>query len=169
MNLKYNIGLRAVKTAIAIFGCFLIGVLFHRESVFYSSIAAVMCMQTTHEKTFEMGFNRFVGTVIGGACGFLILQYTMKLQNAYNWLYVFMIPVCILILIYICNVLNKKNSVAICCIVFLSIVTNYSRNIPDTFLYVINRVIDTSIGIAIAILINRFIFPRYEKGKDADI
>ena len=157
LNTKYSPGFRAIKTSIAIFLCFLVGMLLGRESMFYACIASVICMQTTSDKTFTIGVNRFIGTVVGGVVGFFTLELLQWARPAVDWLYIVLLPLCVLLLIYICNVFNIKNSVGICCVVFLSITAHGDREIPDALIYVVNRVIDTTIGIVIAILVNRFI------------
>lgn len=157
LNTKYSPGFRAIKTSIAIFLCFLVGMLLGRDSMFYACIASVICMQTTSEKTFTIGVNRFIGTVVGGVVGFFTLELLQWARPVISWLYIVLLPLCVLFLIYICNVFNIKNSVGICCVVFLSITAHGDREIPDALVYVVNRVIDTTIGIVIAILVNRFI------------
>ena len=54
INKEYRIGLRAVKTAIAVFVCAVIStIITHEEDIFCSCIAAVICMQPTCEQTLQ--------------------------------------------------------------------------------------------------------------------
>lgn len=167
MNWSYKPGLRAVKTTIVVFLCLLIAFLFKRENAFYATIAAVVCLQPTYDETFRLGLNRVIGTVIGGAFGYLVLELCTKIPYYHEYWYMLIVPVGIVLLIYLCNVVNRKAAVAICCIVFLSITANSSRDITHALSYVLNRVLDTSIGIIIAMLVNRFVAPR-KKGNNEE-
>lgn len=163
MNLRYKPGLRAVKTALAVLLCLLSSQLLGRSYAFYSCIAAVVCMQPTAEKSLHAGIHRFIGTLIGGLVGFLLLESSKPLPADHGWAFVFIIPLFLLLAIYLCNILGRKDSAAICCIVFLNIATNFDRGMHNSLLYVADRVIDTSIGIVFAVLVNRFVFPRRSK------
>lgn len=66
MDIHYQPGLRAVKSALAVFLCLLVSIPLHRESPFFSCIASIVCMQPTWEKSLRTGFHRFYGTVLGG-------------------------------------------------------------------------------------------------------
>lgn len=160
MNTGYKLGLRAIKTAISVFLCLLIAYIFNRNDTLFASIAAIICLQPTYNKTFSSGLQRLVGTLIGGIVGYLILLtiYRMPFKELTTLL---IAPVAILIVIYICNFISQPASVSISCIVVLSVVMWPNRNISDTLMYVINRVLDTSMGIIIAMLVNRFTFTKY--------
>lgn len=69
-----KIGMRIVKTALAVFLCFLIDLLRnHQGAPFYSAIAAILCMQPFVSNSVKVAFNRSVGTFIGGLFGMLVL------------------------------------------------------------------------------------------------
>src|SRR5699024_5419065 len=63
-----HVGMRIIKTALAVFICGLIGWL-RGEMTFFSMIAAVICIQKSTEATIKNSFNRVVGTAVGGAFG----------------------------------------------------------------------------------------------------
>lgn len=159
LNMEYKIGLRAVKTAIAVFFCAIISTIFKREDVFCSSIAAIICMEQTCEKTITTGINRFIGTLIGGIVGYIALELS-EYMLFYEWMRIFVLPFCILLVIYICNTVNRKASVSIGCIVVLVIVSRFGDGMENTFMYVVYRVMDTIVGILIATGINKFMFRR---------
>lgn len=160
MNKNYKLGLRAIKTAISVFLCLLIAFIFNRTDTLFASIAAIICLQPTYNETFNSGLQRLVGTLIGGVVGYLILLAIYKLPfKEINTLFV--APIAILTVIYVCNVVNQPSSVSISCIVVLSVVMWPNGNISDSFLYVVNRVLDTSMGIVVAMLVNRFTFVKH--------
>jgi uncharacterized membrane protein YgaE (UPF0421/DUF939 family) len=68
----------------------------------------------------------------------------------------------IVAVIYACNRLGKPASVSIACIVLIAIMTNLKEVTPVA--YAANRVLDTLIGIVIAIIVNRAV-----PGKNRDL
>ena len=159
LDFRYRIGKRAVKTALAVSVCIFISFVFKRDDSLFSAIAAMICMQQTSDETFKTGLNRTIGTVLGGVLGYVVLEIICLIPNYNNFFDIIIAPACILIVIYICNMTNRKESIIIGCIVLISIVVQPEKNLGDTFFYVVNRVIDTTIGIVIAMAINAFIFP----------
>lgn len=165
INRNYKLGSRAIKTALAVAVCILMSVVFKREDALFSSIAAMICMQQTYNETFKTGLNRFIGTVLGGVLGYIVLEIIFLIPNYNNMFDIVIAPICILIVMYICNITNKKESIIISCIVLVSIVSQPEKNLGDAFFYVINRVVDTTIGIVIAMGINAFILPNKKTKK----
>lgn len=166
INKEYRIGLRAIKTAIAVFFCALISTLFKREDIFCASIATVICMEQTYKQTIETGMNRFIGTIIGGAVGYIALELSEYIPY-YEWVRIFVLPFCILSVIYICNMINRKSSVSIGCVVVLVILARLGDPMSSTFMYVVFRVMDTLVGVFVATVVNRFMFggPMKESGE----
>ena len=68
-----KVGLRILKSALAVFLCFVVYLVRQDGMPFYSAIAAVLCMQPYVRHSFTAALNRTVGTLIGGAYGLLIL------------------------------------------------------------------------------------------------
>lgn len=162
MNLRYKPGLRAIKTSIAVFLCLLISVIFKRSDILLASIASIICLQPTDTQTYQEGLNRTIGTLLGGGIGYLILLCTQSL-NFSKYINIILAPIAILLIIYICNVINRSDSIVIGCIVVLSVLMWTYQTISDPFMYVVDRVIDTSIGIFVAIFINKFLFIKHNK------
>lgn len=169
MNCRYKIGLRTIKTVLAVFACLLIKMIFNRQSVLFAAIAAVICMQQTPQKSLSTGIHRFIGTVIGALFGFLILEIVPFIPSYYELSYIFIIPLGMLLAMYFCTLFNQRTSISICCVVFLSIVTNFGRDIQGTGTYVLTRIIDTTIGIVVATLINKYFFPYQQDDCGDDI
>ncbi len=160
MNPQYKLGLRAIKTAIAVFLCLLLSFIFKRTDNLFACIAAIICLQPTHHKTVNSGLERLVGTLIGGIVGYLLLLMVYKLPfKEITTLSV--APFSILLVIYICNLIGLPASVVISCIVVLSVLTWPDGNINESFMYVVNRVLDTSMGIVVAMFVNKFMFRRH--------
>lgn len=156
---KYKIGFRAIKTTVAVAICIVLALAFNRQDKFFASIAAIICMRKTNLETSAAGLRRLVGTLIGGIVGLLVLLVTQMFSYNKELVNLLLSPLCVLLVIYICNVSGRKNSVEIGSIVVLSVLMSHSEfAYTNTFMYVVNRVLDTSMGILVAMFVNKFLF-----------
>ncbi|WP_326909329.1 FUSC family protein [Sedimentibacter sp. MB31-C6] len=166
MNIP-KIGMRNIKTTIAVFFCLLLFEIINRENSFYACIAAVICMQNTVDNSMQKSISRIIGTAIGGFVAIIVLIFleTYIIEDAY---FLF-IPIGIIVLIEICVAINKKDAVSICCVVYLSILIT-KRQEGGYLIYTIDRIIDTSIGIFIALIVNKYIKKpkRFQKDNDEE-
>lgn len=144
-----KIGMRTIKTAIAVSLTILISQLLNLRSPFFAGIAAVIAMQSSVSESFNTGRNRMYGTIIGA-----IIALSFSLIAPEN---PFFIGIGIIIIIYICNTFGWKKSVQISTIVFLSIILNYEEG--SRVSYAFYRTLDTLFGLIIGTLINYFILP----------
>lgn len=152
-NSKYKIGMRTIKTGIAVMLSLYISYLLNLKSPVFVGIGAIVAMQSSVSESFIMGYNRMLATFAGAFIG-LIFSYLFP-QNP------FFIGIGIMVVIYIHNLLGWKKSLTLSAIVFLSI----SFNNEDARLsYAIHRLIDTFTGIIVAMMVNFFIYaPNTEK------
>lgn len=159
-----KIGARNLKTALAVTLCIGFFELIHRQYPFYACIAAVICMKDTVENSYNMGKTRMIGTITGGLVGlsFTFIALTFNITNFPGLI----TGVGIVLTIYLLNLFNKKGSVSIACIVLIAIMTNLHGKAP--YAYAFDRIIDTLIGIVVALLINKYIY-KYENKVKKDI
>ena len=69
-----RIGMRIIKSAVAVGICFLIYYLRGSRGVpFYSAIAALQCMQSYHKNSRTVAFRRMNGTLIGAFYGLIVI------------------------------------------------------------------------------------------------
>lgn len=159
-----KLGMRTVKTAICVLICLIISKLIGQEGEIYSSVAAIVCMQSTIENTMTIGINRLVGTAIGGGFGMLLLLITEN--STYSNLHLIVIPLGIILVIYFCNLINMVGSSTIGAIVFIAIFISplIVTSMRSPYILALSRILDTVIGIVVAMVINRYIAParRYE-------
>ena len=139
-----KIGMRNIKTAISVFLCVIILRAFHNTSPFYACIAAVITMQSAVQDSFTTGKNRMVGTIIGAIWGLIF-----ALISPSN---IFLTGIGIIFVIYSLNILNRKKSISIACIVFIAIMTNLKDATP--LIYSLSRVLETFLGIFVSVLVN---------------
>lgn len=149
-----KIGMRTVKTAIAVALTIFISQLLHLKSPIFAGIAAIITMQSSVTESFQVGKYRILGTVLGASVGLVA-----SLIAPGNPL---LIGIGIIIIIYLANLFSWKKAVSIACIVFLSIIL--SQEPGNRLSYSIYRTLDTFVGIIIAVLVNYFILPpNYEE------
>lgn len=148
-----KIGMRNIKTAIAVFICIITLGFSKFNFPFYACIAAIITMDKTIYNSFKIGKNRTIGTTIGALVG-LVFALLMPNNN-------FLIPLCMAIgislTIYLCNTLGYKKSITIACIVFIAITGNLKGTSP--LHYATNRLFETVLGIIIAVIVNYLVFP----------
>ena len=145
-NIRYKIGMRTIKTGLAVAVSLFIAQLMNLKSPIFVGIAAIVSMQTTVNESLVAGKNRMLATFVGAVIG-LIFSYILP----YNY---FFIGLGIIVVIYIHNIFNWKQSLALSAIVFLAIFLNQGGN---RLYYAIHRLLDTFIGIIVSMIINFFI------------
>jgi uncharacterized membrane protein YgaE (UPF0421/DUF939 family) len=161
MKIKF-IGLRTIKTIVAVFLSLVISSLREGSVPFYSAIAAVLCMQKDFENSFKVGYDRFIATIIGATLGCLFLMFEHYVYTIENQILRYLLISLLLIpVIYICVYTKRPGSVATGCVVYLAIVINRAGQLPFAFAF--NRFLDTTIGIVVAILINNYLKNPFKK------
>lgn len=156
------IGLRIMKSAVGVLLCFLVSYLRPDGIVFYSQLAVLWCIMPYVSNSLEMGIQRTIGTMIGAAFGLIVLigEQTAGIGNFQdNPVWALIISLCIIPVIYVTVLINRKNASYFSCVVFLSIVVNHGMD-ENPYLFVLNRVLDTMIGIILGVAINSFRLPR---------
>lgn len=154
-----KIGLRTIKSGIAVFLCLLL----LPNEPFFACLTAVICLQDTVYNSIHMGINRGAGTIIGASFGlvFLFLFRSLELHINNNYLAKLIIYLIIasgiILMIYICVLIKRPGAINITCIAFLGVTTAHAYS--DPLYYATNRIIETLLGIAISILVNRLITP----------
>lgn len=157
---KYKIDSSTYKILMAVTVCILTAYITgNQNAIFFGGVAAIVCMQETHENTLKSGGYRFIGTLIGGAIGIITILIMILIPKSSVGGNSIVIAVAVLIAIYICNFLKVSNSTFVNCIVLLNVVSNYDGKTEAThaFIYVGERILFTLIGVGAAYGIMRFI------------
>ncbi len=164
-------GQRIVRSAIAVACCFVIYYIRGQQGIpFYSALAVLQCIQPYTDSTKNMGKKRTTGTLIGAFWGLIMLLILIavsggKMEDMHvSILQYLLISVFTGVVLYSTVLLDCTNSSYFSCVVFLSITVNHITD-ENPFLFVLNRVVDTMIGVVLAILINKVHMPR-KKLKD---
>lgn len=150
-----KIGLRTVKTGIAVALALMVSQMLQLESVIFITIAALIGMQPTVSDSWLVGAKRISGTIAGTIFGLL-----MALLIPSHFL---LAGLGVVLLIMFMNRLKIPEGITISCVVFISIYMNTQNDI-DIASFALSRLVDTFMGISIALMVNYFILPpKYDR------
>lgn len=151
-----KVGGRTLKTVVAVFLCLLTGIVRKSDTAFYAAIAAVLCVQRTSEDSFREAFNREVATVIGGICGMLVLVFERNIYCVtYEVLRCLLLSVLLIPIINLSVLIKQEKGTFLMCVVFLCITVTHGND-GNPLAFGMARIIDTTVGIVIALVINQF-------------
>ena len=157
------IGARIIKSTIAVALCMI--VYFIRSMLpigngipFYSALAALWCMQPYSDTTQNNAGQRIIGTLTGAVYGLAFLSVLHMTDWKEPILVYLLASIMIIPVIYTTVLIHKKNASFFSCVVFLSIALTHSFD-EEPYLFVLNRVLDTFIGVLIGVGINDFHLP----------
>ena len=167
-----KIGFRIIKSAIAVFLCYIVNYVRGESGIiFYSQLSALWCIQSYISTTKQNAVQRTIGTFIGAGYGLLALLLFAFLRTEFElkgpYLYTVQAVVTslsIVLVLYSTVLIKKKRSSYFSCVVFLSIVVIHFSD-ANPYLFALNRFIDTMLGIIIGVGVNVFHLPR-KKRKD---
>lgn len=139
-----KIGMRNIKTGIAVFLATLAGYLGIVETPVYTVSVCIFSIKNTMKNSFEVSWSRILGTLLGGIMGYLSTFFLR--QN------IITTTLGVIIIIHLCNILKISDASAIASVTFISICLGVGDN--HTLNYSIMRTIDTLVGVVIALIVN---------------
>lgn len=148
--LKIHIGLRTVKTAVAVIvSMFLVDHLGTTPSkLIFAMLGAMAAVQPTFLESLESCLTQIIGVVFGALSGVLLMAMQLPHFLAAG------IGIVLVITLY--NSLRIRFSPSLACIIVVTIcITPGSQPIPDA----LGRIWDTAIGLGVGMAINSLIFP----------
>lgn len=140
---KVKIGMRTIKTGLAVMLGVTVAGLVGLRSPLFVAIGAISTMQTSVSESFVMGKNRILGTIMGAVVAVVIAEI-LPYSNIF-------LGLGIILLIQILNILGWKKSISLSAIVFSAVYLNREMGMIE---YATNRVLDTFIGIVMGVLVN---------------
>lgn len=145
---KYRIGMRAIKTALAVVIGLYISYLLNLNSPIFVSIAAVSSMKPSMSESLSDMKKRLFTCVFG-----VILGYISSKISVPNLVEPLIAGLGILITIYILSVIKMRDMAQLSCIVFVASFCSDSNKA----LYAVNRILGTVIGVVVGVLVNYYI------------
>lgn len=141
----------ALKAGLSVGITLLIGKIFKIDSLFYASIAAAICSQVEYKKSFDAGLGRILGTIVGALIGCTFFYLLPKNE--------FFMGVGVFLIFYLTNKYIKFSQAAIGSVVFLGILLGIQPQKTPVG-YFVHRVLDTSIGVVVALVISNIPFTK---------
>ncbi len=148
-------GLRNIKTALSIFVLLMIYEISGRGNVTTAITASILCLQDSVSKSLTESRARVLSTIMGGVYGILFVYFWID-KNVL--LYNIGIGISVVLAIYICNLLKQRDLILNTMFVLIGVaLVPKDEMLPMT--YAMNRIMDTLIGIFVALIVNRYFFP----------
>lgn len=156
-------GQRIIRSAFAVAVCMVFYLLRPWEGIpFYSATAALQCIQPYTKDMKKIARKRILGTIVGASCGLMLLLLE-------NWLvgdvaanttpHYLMVPLFLILTLYLTVVFGIQELAYFSGAVFLALTINHFTD-ENPFLFALNRLLDTTIGILVGSVVNRLHFPR---------
>lgn len=158
-------GWRTIKTAVAVMISFAIFLPWWDYSLaqpsgplqqlgpFYACIAAIICMQTSVQASVAQGLSRLLGTLMGGVTGLLAVLLNNRLPGPVASMVIFGLFVSLTI--WLCSLFRQPGACSIAAIVCCAVMFSHSDGAMDALFYTIARMLETSVGILVAVAVNR--------------
>lgn len=157
-HFRFHVGMRNFKTALAAMLCALMYFPFDRNPTF-ACIGAIFGTGNDMGNSWLNGGNRLIGTVIGGFLGMILFRiYIIFYPNGGMHMLMLLFIFVGVILVVTTSLFFKwpgaiqPGGVVLCIILFNTPVDTYIE-------YSLNRMLDTGIGVAVALLLN-LLLPR---------
>ena len=156
-------GQRIIRSAAAVAVCMVFYLLRPWEGIpFYSATAALQCIQPYTKDMKKIARKRILGTVVGASCGLMLLLLENLLVgdvSANTTPHYLMVPLFLILTLYLTVVLGIQELAYFSGAVFLALTINHFTD-ENPFLFAMNRLLDTTIGIVVGSIVNRLHFPR---------
>ena len=169
-----RIGLRNIKTAIAVLICLITNVIlvaflgketaFNWYTPFFAGIAACYSLQSDIQKSLRQAKIRSVGSIIGGILGMCVLllfeTYLSPLaircggDSLALLLQYFLVALGIIIVIHVTVLTKQTDATFITCLTYLSVTISIRNGGLPVVIFAINRILSTLYGVLIAIFVN---------------
>ena len=146
--MKKILGLRTIKTGVALALAIFVAQVLEIEYPFFVGMTAIISMDKTMTNSLKMGRNRVVGTFLGACIG-VLLSYVDRGNPL-------LCGVGIMMLILICNRLRLQGSITIGGIVMIAIMVHTDKT---PLFYGFHRTFDTLIGALVSLFVNVVLFP----------
>lgn len=147
----FKIGLRTIKTGISVFLCILISLLLRRETYVVSAITAVFTLREDMVNTLTFGKYRVAGNTIGALTSVWVI-FLFQLFGDSGMVQLIAVPLTIVAMITILVRFRFQEGIVGATATLLTIVFMIPED--SSYIYALNRVMDSFIGMGVAIGVN---------------
>lgn len=150
---KTFFGLRMVKTALAISITIAVAHAINLKMPIMAGLSAVVTMSNSVFDSFHKSIYRMISTILG-----VIIAAGFRTLNFDGFIPMF---IGVLLIINFCNYMKWKDATSLALMVFIVVMLQKPSypNYLTPIQYGINRIIDTSVGLVVGVLVNAFVFP----------
>ncbi|GAX47466.1 FUSC family protein [Pseudolactococcus reticulitermitis] len=150
---RFRLGLRTIKTAVAILIILVFTHLFHRgqSAAMIAGISAIIAVRDSYTATVHASKARFIGSALGGLLA-IVYDFFYLLSHQNFSVQIILIPLMVLINIVIMDGFKLHPGLVGANATFLIIALTIPENAYVS--YALNRVFDTFFGVAVATLVN---------------
>lgn len=148
---KLKIGMRTAKTGLAVFIILLLFEVLGWEGSQIAALTAVFSLREDLDKSWSFGLSRVVGNTIGGLMA-LIYFLCVGLLGQHYLVTLLTIPVLTMCTIVLNVAINNNNGIVGSAAAFMIIALSIPTG--NAFSYAIIRVLQTFLGVFVAILVN---------------
>lgn len=148
---KLKIGMRTAKTGLAVFIILLLFELLGWEGSQIAALTAVFSLREDLDRSWSFGLSRVVGNTIGGLMA-LIYFFLMGILGQHYLVTLLTIPILTMFTIVLNVAINNNNGIVGSAAAFMIITLSVPTG--NAFSYAIIRVLQTFLGVFVAILVN---------------
>ncbi len=144
-----RLGLRIIKTGIAVTFCIVLSHLLHLNQPFIAVISTVISMGKSIDLSVKTGKNKMVGVIIGSAAGTLcaaILPGNAGLCG-----------IGIILSLYLCHLFHLESAGVLSSFAFTAVMFGASQDAP--WKYALSCTVAAMLGIAVAVVVNLTVMP----------
>lgn len=162
---KLGIGMRIIKTVLSIFISLMISLMIKGQPT-NSTVAALICVRQSDKETLHIGTSRIIGTIFGGIFSeiFLLICHFFNIKlftiSYYTIICLLLIPIMKFMLI-----IKKPDAARYASIVTLLTLLSYAKQ-KNAYHHVFLRIVDTMIGVVVAIIVNKLLPYKKEEKKE---
>lgn len=155
------VGMRIIKSAVAVSICLIISTFLNREEMrIYSSLAALWCIQPYYGDMKKNALQRICGTAVGSVYGVVVTFLEICVLDIRGTIPGFLlVSVFIVLVLWTTVCLKVQTSSYYSCVVFLSITVAHITD-SNPWMFIVHRISETLLGIVVGILINAAHLPR---------
>lgn len=163
---RFRLGMRTIKTAIAVMLCILLFRFLNRGQPLIAALSAVFSLRQDLTTTLSFGKSRVLGNSIGGATA--IIYFFMKQYFHNDFLIeLLVLPALVAFIIVLSDGINNNSGIISGIATMLLITLSVPQG--ESFIFALDRVLDTFIGTLIAAIFINFVLRPPEKEKQAEI
>lgn len=153
---RFRLGMRTFKTALSVVICVLLFNIFGRDNPLIATITAVVSLRQDMTSTVSIGKERILGNTVGSIAAmiYLIVQhfvpYTMLLQLV-------LLPILVAVVVIFQDGIDNNSGIITGIATFILITLSTPQG--ESVIVALDRIVDTFIGVGVAIFLNTAIKP----------